>query len=159
MDLVSVIIPTKNCEDRNLAMCFNSIKNQSYPNIEIIVVDDHSIDKTREICERYAKVFLAKGPTGSQRNFGAKIAKGDFIFFIDSDMELPNNLVEVCIGKAKNQDAILIEDNGIAKGFWGKCHSFEKELHIGDKVVTSPRFINKTKYWEINGLDESMLFN
>lgn len=159
MVLVSVIIPTKNCENRDLALCFNSIKNQTHPDIEIIVADDHSVDKTKEICEKYAKVFTTKGPTGSQRNFGAKVATGEFIFFVDSDMELPKTMIEECVKLSKDYDAVLMEDEGVAKGFWGKCHSFEKSLHLGDTKVTSPRFINKKKYWEIKGLDESMCFN
>ncbi|MFH0876438.1 MAG: glycosyltransferase [archaeon] len=48
---VSVIVTTKN-EERNIARCLVSVKNQSYPNIEIIVVDNNSSDKTKEIAKR-----------------------------------------------------------------------------------------------------------
>ena len=54
--LVSVIIPTKN-STRTIEICLQSIKKQSYPKIEITVVDNYSRDKTKEIAQKYAKVY------------------------------------------------------------------------------------------------------
>ena len=96
--LVSVVVPTYNSEE-TIAVCLNSIKRQQYSNIEIIIVDNHSADQTREIAKGFGKVYN-KGPERStQRNFGAKNANGDYLFFVDSDMELSSNVIEECVKK------------------------------------------------------------
>jgi len=159
--LVSVLINTKNSEEW-LDVCLSSVKNQSYKNVELIVVDNYSIDKTKEIAKKYTKNFYSKGPERSaQKNYGIKLAKGDFVLFVDSDQELPRELIEECVKRSldKNYDAVLIEDNGIGTTFWAKTHAFEKAIHFGDKEVTSPRFINRKKLLEMGGFDEKLIFN
>ena len=77
--LLSVIVPTKNSE-RFLERCLKSIKSQTYKNLEIIVVDNNSNDKTKEIAEKYTKLVFNKGPERSaQRNFGVLKSKGEFV--------------------------------------------------------------------------------
>ena len=80
--MVSVIVPTCNSA-KTLELCLKSIKTQTYPNIEIIIVDKNSADNTRKIAEKYGKVFI-KGPERSaQRNFGASQAAGEYLVFLD----------------------------------------------------------------------------
>lgn len=71
---VSVILTTKN-EEKNIASCLESIKNQNYPSdkIEIIIVDNDSIDRTKKIALRYTDKVYNFGPErSSQRNFGVR---------------------------------------------------------------------------------------
>lgn len=89
--LVSIIIPVYNVE-KYLERCLDSIINQTYKNLEIIVVDDGSLDKSSDICDKYAnidnriKVIHKKnGGLASARNAGMKVATGEFILFVDSD--------------------------------------------------------------------------
>lgn len=89
--LLSVIIPVYNSQ-KYIKECISSITNQSYKNIEIIVVDDGSSDDSVNICKELMKkdnrikVFTKKnGGTSSARNFGLKKATGDYITFIDND--------------------------------------------------------------------------
>lgn len=89
--LISVIIPVYNVE-RYLRRCVDSVLLQTYPNIEIILVNDGSSDHSQEICENYAKtqpsVRALKKPNGglsSARNIGLNSARGKYIGFIDSD--------------------------------------------------------------------------
>ncbi|MEG2898607.1 MAG: glycosyltransferase, partial [Eubacterium sp.] len=91
MKLISLIIPIYNSE-KFLDRCIQSIINQTYKNIEIILVNDGSIDQSLEICQLYKKrdnriVIINKknGGVGSARNIGLQKAKGDYIGFIDSD--------------------------------------------------------------------------
>jgi len=173
--MITVIIPTYNVE-KIIERCLVSIKNQTYPEIEILVIDDSSTDNTEKIVRKYANYrkyicpkeealkkkglpFTRKDKRTAQRNYGAKLAKGTYLLFIDSDMELPRDLIKECMDKIGNNDAILIDDEGISTTFWSKCHDFEKDLHKGDEEVTSPRFIKKSVFLSFNGLDENLTFN
>lgn len=90
-ELVSIIVPVYNVKDYVLK-CLNSLKNQSYKNIEIVVVDDGSTDGSGEVCDVFAKeeprakVFHKKnGGLSDARNFGIKKSTGEIIAFVDSD--------------------------------------------------------------------------
>src|SRR3972149_12153043 len=100
--LVSVIVPTKNSE-KFIGECLASIKNQTYRNIEIIVVDNNSTDRTKDIAKKFTDGVYNKGPERSaQRNFGVSRAKGECVLIIDSDMQLNKKVVEECVEKLKN---------------------------------------------------------
>lgn len=101
LPLISVIIPVYNVE-RYLNECLNSVLVQTFHNIEIILVNDGSTDKTEEICDEFAKKdnrvhVFHKGNTGvaSSRNVGVDLASGDFIIFVDGDDVADNQLIEV----------------------------------------------------------------
>ena len=90
-NLISVIVPVYNVE-KYLDKCINSLINQSYNNLEIILIDDGSTDNCGEICDKYAlkdnriKVIHKKNEgLSAARNLGISISKGDYIIFIDSD--------------------------------------------------------------------------
>lgn len=89
--LISVIVPCYNVE-KYLPRCINSIINQTYNNIEILLVDDGSPDQCGEICEKYAKkdkrikvIHKNNGGLSDARNVAIDVATGEYILFIDSD--------------------------------------------------------------------------
>ena len=93
---ISIIVPVYKVE-MYLKECIESIINQDYKNLEIILVDDGSPDRCAQICDNYAKVdnriivvHKLNGGLSDARNFGLKISSGDYIVFVDSDdfMEL-----------------------------------------------------------------------
>lgn len=87
---VSFVIPTKNSV-RTLDSCLSSIKNQNYPNIEIIVVDNGSADNTVDIAHKYAdKVLFDSGKLGRVRQKGIENAAGEIIGIFDSDIYFPH---------------------------------------------------------------------
>lgn len=97
--LVSIIVPVYNVE-KYLAECLDSIINQTYSNLEIILVDDGSPDKCGEICDKYAvsdsriKVIHKKnGGVSSARNVGIEISTGEWIYFMDSDDTIEKDLI------------------------------------------------------------------
>jgi len=97
---VSVIVPIYNVE-RYLSNCLDSIKNQSYPNLEIILIDDGSTDSSREIAENFvkaekrAKIFHIKNSGMAEaRNVGIKYVTSPYITFVDSDDALSTFFVE-----------------------------------------------------------------
>ncbi len=94
MDKISIIVPVYNSE-KYISRCIDSIINQTYINIEIIIVNDGSLDGSGKILDRYAaidkriKVFHQKNKgVSSARNIGIKMSKGKYISFVDSDDSL-----------------------------------------------------------------------
>jgi glycosyltransferase involved in cell wall biosynthesis len=121
--LISVIVPIYNVETY-LEKCLNSIINQTYKNLEIILVDDGSPDNCGKICDEYAlkekRIKVIHKPNGGlsdARNAGLDIAKGEYIAFVDSDDYIAENMYEdlLCIAQKEAADivtcAIYIENN------------------------------------------------
>lgn len=99
-ELISVIIPVYNVQ-KYLEKCLNSVLNQTYKNLEILLIDDGSTDNSSKICEEYKlkdsriKVFHKEnGGLSSARNYGIKEAKGIYITFIDSDDDIEEDYIE-----------------------------------------------------------------
>lgn len=88
--MLSIIIPSLN-EEKYLPLLLESIKKQGFFDCEIILADAGSKDKTVEIAEKYGCTVIPGGLPALGRNEGAKIAKGDTLFFVDSDVVLPEN--------------------------------------------------------------------
>lgn len=156
--LVSVIVTTKN-EARDIRACLVSIKNQSFKNIEIIVVDNNSKDETKKIAYEFTKLVFNKGPErSSQRNFGAKKAKGDFLLFIDADMKLSPRVIEECVNKIKKYKAggLIIPEESYGVGFWAECKNLERSFYLGIDWIEAARFFDKKKFWDVGGFDESL---
>jgi len=156
--LVSVIIPTKNSE-KTIEIALKSVRNQTYPNIEIIVVDNHSTDRTLEIARKYGARIYIKGPErSSQRNYGAQKARGEYLIFLDSDIELTPNVVQECIGLVKKgYDVITFPEIVEGKGYWAKCRALEALCYIGDDTIEAPRFYNKNVFYKLGGFDERLV--
>lgn len=90
-DLISVIVPVYNVESY-LVQCIDSLINQTYTNLEIILVDDGSTDTSGQICDEYARkddrivvVHKTNGGLSDARNAGLKVARGAYITYVDSD--------------------------------------------------------------------------
>lgn len=91
-DLISIIIPVYNVDKNDFINCINSIINQTYQNIEILIIDDGSKIDTKKLCDEYEKIdsrikVYHKNNSGvsSTRNFGLNVSHGKYICFIDSD--------------------------------------------------------------------------
>ena len=108
--LVSIIIPVFNSE-KYLERCIISVLNQSYKNIQIIIINDGSSDSSIEIIKKYATLdkrieYIDKINEGisKTRNCGLKIAKGDFVTFVDSDDYIDNLMIQKLIGVIEKYD-------------------------------------------------------
>lgn len=159
--LVSVIVTTKN-EQAVIKRLLTSVSAQSYSKIEIIVVDNRSSDKTRLIAKKFTpNVFIAGPERSAQRNFGAKKAKGDYIFFLDADMELTAKVVEMClksIEKSARTAMVVVPEISIANRFWERVKAFERSFYFeaGDFKIEAARFFRKEAFFEIGGYDEQI---
>lgn len=130
---ISVIVPVYNVE-KYLHRCVNSILNQSYSNIEIILINDGSKDSCPMICDQYAKdynnihvIHKTNGGLSSARNCGIEVAQGDFITFIDSDDWIDPNTYTYCINKVRLFNADAIEFNYISVNDSGKVVPYLRE--------------------------------
>ena len=104
-ELVSVVIPVYNCY-QYIDKCIESIRSQSYRNLEIILIDDGSTDGSSEKCDAFKNIdnrIMVYHQKNSgvcySRNFGKKNASGNYIMFIDADDWIESNFVEVMLNK------------------------------------------------------------
>lgn len=158
--LISVIINTKN-EEKSIEKCLKSLLAQSYPaeNIEIIVVDNNSSDKTREISLKYTEKVFNRGPERSaQKNFGVEKSKGEYFIHLDADMVLGENVVAECVEKVsrdKNIVALYIPEIVTGKSFFSKVRRFERRFYDGT-AIDAVRFIRKDRFLEAGSFDEKL---
>ncbi len=113
--LVSVVVPVYNVE-KYLNKCIDSLIRQTYQNKEIILVDDGSTDYCPQICDSYAEknsfirvIHKKNGGLSDARNVGIDIAKGDYLFFVDSDDYLHPQALEILIDVATQNKAGIVE--------------------------------------------------
>lgn len=158
--LVSIVIPTKNSE-KFIGCCLESVKDQTYQNLEIIVVDNNSTDRTKEIAKKHADKIFNYGPERSaQRNFGAKNCTGEYMVFIDSDMKLSRKVILSCVEKIKENKSIkgiVIPEESFGEGFWAECKKLEKSFYVGIDWMEGARFFDKKAFWRAGGYDENMI--
>lgn len=113
-ELVSVIVPIYNVE-KYLKKCVASIRNQTYKNLEIILVDDGSPDECPKMCDDFAKedsrikvIHRENGGLSAARNSGLEIATGKYIGFVDSDDYIHSKMYEVLVGHLEEKKADLV---------------------------------------------------
>ena len=157
--LVSVIIPTKNSA-RTLEACLKSVKEQSYKNIEIIVVDNNSTDNTKEIAKKFTDKVFNHGPERSaQTNFGVKNSAGKYVYKVDSDFILEKEVVSECVQKSlEGFDAVVVHNTPDETVSWiAKIRKFEVDMYKYDITHSSARFVKKTVYDSIGGFNENII--
>jgi glycosyltransferase involved in cell wall biosynthesis len=157
---VSVIIPTRNSA-KTIGKCLESIRNQTYDNIEIIVIDSFSSDNTVEVSAKFgANVLLLSGERARAKNFGISNARGFFLLFVDSDMILEQSVIEDCVRRCHEDErigGIIIPERSVGSGFWVKVRDLERSLYAGSKIESARFFV--TKYaTRVNGFDEGIIF-
>lgn len=159
--LVSVIITTKN-EEEVIERLIQSIKRQTFKNIEIILVDNNSEDQTVEIARKMGvKVYIFGPERSAQRNFGAKRGKGAYFLFVDADMELSKDVIKECVDLIKKDNGIggiAIPEESIAKNFWEKVKAYERSFYNlqGDHITDAARFFTRKAFLKAGGYDTNI---
>lgn len=157
--LVSVVVTTYFSAEY-LERCLLSIRNQTYKNIELIVVDTNSTDGTQQIAKKYAdKCFFGQANERSaKRNFGAWQGDGEYVLIADSDMCLSPEVVESSVSAILSGDsvrAVVIPEQSTGRSFWAKCKALERSFYIGVDWMEAARFFNRGVFLEMGGYDES----
>ena len=135
----SIIIPIYNSE-RYLDECLQSIQKQTYPNFEVIMINDGSTDKSIEICKKYINdnrfKLINKKNTGvsSSRNIGLNHAHGDYILFIDSDDWCDCNYLKIIAAKIDKNDLLCF---GYFKSYANKNEQvvISSKGNISDQIL------------------------
>ena len=116
-ELISIIVPVYNVE-QYLEKCINSIINQTYKNLEIILVDDGATDNSGKMCDELAKTdnrikvyHKENGGLSDARNYGVERAIGEYIGFVDSDDYIDEEMYEKLYGAIKKEDVDVAECN------------------------------------------------
>jgi len=158
--LVSILIPTKN-SDYVLGKCLKSIKEQSYKQIEIFVVDNNSTDDTVKIAEKFStKISVSTQERTGAKNFALNHCNGKYALFIDSDMELSKNVVENCVLLAEKNEkigGIIIPEITVGEGYWIRVRAFERKISLNSDLE-SARFFNVKLAQGVGGFDEDVIF-
>ena len=156
--LVTIIIPTLNAAS-TLEQCLQSVKAQTYPNIEVLVVDNHSQDNTVEIAAQYAEVIQAGPERSAQINVGARQAHGTYLYRIDGDMLLEPGVVQACVGAVQDEgyDAIAVPNRSQGGGFWARVRTLERDTYLDDPLIVAARFWVRTAFEAVGGMDETLV--
>lgn len=144
MKKVSVIIPAYNAE-KYLEECLNSLISQTYGNIEIIVVDDGSGDRTQQILQTYGSIKTVRQSrkgVANARNTGMLEASGDYIMFVDSDDFVDADAVETLVGLLEKYNADIVHFSLRYINENGEC-SNEKFICAGEKFIEKKEFKNE----------------
>lgn len=149
--LISVIVPIYKVQDY-LDECVESIINQTYSNIEIILVDDGSPDECPNMCDAWAKkdsrirvVHKKNGGLSSARNAGLDVANGEYICFVDSDDFICKDALENLYNRIKD-DATVGITSGMIYRYQDGCTSNFKDVWLCsvEKVIPASEFLLET---------------
>jgi glycosyltransferase involved in cell wall biosynthesis len=154
--LVSLVVRTKNEEDR-IRRCLQGCLQQTYKNIELIVIDNKSSDLTKAIAYEYTDKVYDYGPERvAQGNYGMlKIATGKIVGYLDADMILEPFLVQSVVDRMVNTGDIglYINENVLGIGYWGDLRRFERYFYNGT-CIDAARFLDRDAVCAENGFDE-----
>jgi glycosyltransferase involved in cell wall biosynthesis len=158
--LVSVVVPTRNSET-HLAQCLDALATQTYPRIELIVVDNDSADRTREIAARFTDKVFTKGPERSaQLNFGFGVAAGKYVYYTGSDLWSDRDLVEQAVQKCEAEGFDAVYMNVVTDvpdpNLWQRARALERRCYYKEPGMSAARFYRKDVVEALGGLDESL---
>ena len=155
--ILSVVIPTRN-EEANIANCIRAF-DEFRSDVEIIVVDNSSTDRTKEIAASLGAIVLDKGPERSaQRNLGWRTATSPWVVILDADMILPNATIRemlVCASKADGAKAYWIPEVRTGEGIRVKARNFERSFYDGT-CIDGLRLFHKSVLEATGGYDENL---
>ena len=156
MPKISIIVPVYNVE-KYIDKCLKSLTQQTLQDIEIIIVNDGSQDKSVEIIEKYVKDNPTKikyyekenGGLSSARNYGLEYATGEYIAFLDSDDYVDCNMYEEMYNLAKKENADMVECDFIWEWEYGKkIFDKRREYKSKEEIMKKPRVVAWNKIYK-----------
>lgn len=156
--LVSIVIACKNNAPAAHAS-LQSVKAQTYPHIELIVVDNFSTDGTPDIVKQYADQFYQLGPERStQFNYGVTKATGEYMYRIGLEFVLEPDVVAKCVAKmAEGYDALAVHNRSQGDSIWAHVRYLERETYKNDTSIVGARFFKRSVFDALGGFDETLV--
>ena len=160
---VSIVVPTLN-EERLLPTLLDSIARQGFGDYEVIVSDAGSDDATRSIAKSYGAVVVEGGLPGAGRNEGARVATGEYLFFFDADVTLPDDFIESAVVELDERfiDLATCEIRPLSQFTLDRIvHKFinvtvRTSLRIDPKAMGFCIFTTNRLFRRVGGFDESI---
>ena len=157
--LVSVCLGVKN-GIRTIGRFIDAVRAQTWPQVELVIVDNQSTDGTAEICRERADKFFSQGPERSaQRNKAMREASGQFVLVLDADQYLQPTVGAEGVARLRvdpSLHGLFVPEETVAEGFWGACKKFERDFYLaGDESAEAARFYRRDEVLAIGGFDES----
>jgi glycosyltransferase involved in cell wall biosynthesis len=155
--LVTVVISTRNCAPQ-LERCLGALAVQTYPHIEVIVVDNFSTDDTQAVARRAGVCLAMRGPERSaQRNLGIfGLANGEIIGYLDADMIAGPDFVLEVVSQLRIRGSLVVPREIILGDHkWQQIRNFERYL-CRDTVIEPFRFAPRFAWETIGGFDEEL---
>ncbi len=152
--MISIIVPAFNVE-KTIGKCLNSIISQTYKDLDVIVINDGSTDKTPQVCETYIKkdkrirlINKANGGVSQARNIGLQMAKGEFVIFIDADDIMENDMIQFLYDNIveNNADCSICGASVIKDGCIIRYEYGTNEKVLLNKLEAIKRFLLGKKY-------------
>ncbi|PIS39324.1 MAG: hypothetical protein COT33_02565 [Candidatus Nealsonbacteria bacterium CG08_land_8_20_14_0_20_38_20] len=160
--MISIIIPTLN-EEKLLPLLLSQIRKQGFSDLEIIIADAGSKDKTIELAENFGCKIAKGGLPAKGRNEGAKIAQGDIFLFMDADnFYLPENFLNKLIGEFKKRNldvasfTICPDGNWFDKLAYGVYNGWVKAIQNFLAYATNAVLVKRELFEKIRGFDEEI---
>lgn len=129
---------------------------QDFSGLELIVIDNGSNDDTKQLARKFTEQIYDCGPERSaQRNFGANIAQGRYLLYLDADMALAPTVIRECVQKMQQEPSLIglyIPERIVGEGFWIKVRDFERRFYDAT-VIDAVRFVDREAAMAIGGFD------
>ncbi len=154
--LVSICLGVRNGM-RTAGAFLRGVRTQTYPRVELVVVDNFSTDGTAEFYRQHADRFFQQGPERSaQRNLAIREARGEIVLVLDGDQILSPGVVEECVTLlTRGTHGVVVPEETIAHGFWGRCKKFERDFYLaGDPSAEAARGFWRAEVLAAGGYDE-----
>jgi GT2 family glycosyltransferase len=157
--LLSIIIPTRN-EAHNIAACLSPFAAAAQAGqCERIVVDNDSSDGTADLARAAGAAVYRQGPERSaQRNRGVREARGEYVFFLDADMRVPDatlrEILELLVAPDA-PDGLYIPEIRAGRGWWGRVRNFERSFYNGT-CIDALRVMRRETLLAAGGYDEAL---
>jgi glycosyltransferase involved in cell wall biosynthesis len=160
LPLVSVVVATRN-NAATLDRMLSSIRDQTYPNVELIVVDNSSTDETASIAEGYGARVVTWGPERTaQVNHGVSVATGKYVYYTGGDTLVDADFIDEAVSASETNSYDAIYLNVVTRiehpNFWQRGRAFERNCYHKVPRASAARFYRREVFLAIGGLDEGV---